>query len=59
MLENWGTFSFPRSLSMSVTFFFPFFNTVKKKKSLNAQPFREKKIKNHCNLFILPFVDLN
>ena len=45
MLENWGRFSNPRSKTMSVTFFFPFFNTVKKKKSLNAQPFREKKFK--------------
>ena len=29
-LEKWATFSFPRSLSISITFFFPFFfNTIK------------------------------
>ena len=43
-LENQATFSFPRSLSIYITFFFLFFNTIKHKKSFNAQPFTAKKI---------------
>ena len=42
-LQNWATVSFPRILSISVTFFFlSFFNIVKK--TFIAQPFTEKKI---------------
>ena len=39
-LENWATFSFPRCLSISITFSL---TQLKNKKSLNAQPFTEKK----------------
>ena len=38
-LENCATFSFPRSLSISITFFL---NTIKNKKCLNAQSFTAK-----------------
>ena len=51
-LENLVTFSYPRSLSISVTFFSSFFNTIKKK-TFNAQLFTEKKQKIHCDLYIM------
>ena len=57
MLENWATFSFPRSLSISITFFLI---QLKIKETLNAQPFTAKKLKKKlCNLFKLPSVDFN
>ena len=51
-LENWVTFSYPRSLSISVTFFFLFLIQLKKK-TFNAQLFTEKKQKIHCDLYIM------
>ena len=38
-LENWATFSFPQSLSISVIIFF-----YNQKKTFNAEPCTEKKI---------------
>ena len=59
-LENWATFNFPRSLSISVTFFFLFFNTIKKPKIFKHSTIHRKKVlKNQCILFILLSVDLN
>ena len=60
LLENWATFNFPRSLSISVTFFFLFFNTIKKPKIFkHSTVYRKKVLKNQCILFILLSVDLN
>ena len=51
-LENWVTFSYPRSLSISVTFFFLFLIQLKKKRStLNC--LQKKKQKIHCDLYIM------
>ena len=60
-LENWVTFSFPRRLSIFVTFFF-LFNTIKKfKKNFKRSTVRrKKKFKRFTVIYIiLPSVDLN
>ena len=54
LLENWGTFGFPRSLSISITFFFLFFLIqLKYKNFLNAQPFTEKKLEKQITVTYL------